>query len=106
MPVYFIKSLTGHIKIGRAADVARRLVDIQTANPLPVELLVEIPGDIIEERLLHTMFDHCHFRGEWYLPSRELLDFIDDQQRTVADGGVFTLEAIGATGRDVEAIYA
>lgn len=54
------------VKIGIANDVARRLSDLQTGNPDPLELLAVGPGGRVVEQLLHVRYGDQHVRGEWF----------------------------------------
>lgn len=94
---------SGLVKIGRSANVPRRMRQLGT------KLLVAIPGD--HENRLHTRFTTDWVRGEWFKPSPlmvalvrrlqgrtkptgpriDLRDFVDlprdwSNQRLVGDG--------------------
>jgi excisionase family DNA binding protein len=76
---YFIRGrVTGLIKIGRAADVATRLGDLQCGSPDILELVGAFPG-VQEETLLHTQFAADRRHGEWFHPSPALLQWIIDR---------------------------
>jgi len=77
MPVYFIQAgEDGPIKIGFARDVGRRIANMRVANPAPLKLRANIPGDARDERAFHARFANLRVRGEWFRPSDELLCFI------------------------------
>lgn len=62
---------TGVVKIGTAVNPYARLREIQAGNPRPLQVLVSLPGDRIDEIGLHQAFaDRC-VGGEWF-------DFGDD----------------------------
>ena len=73
--VYFIRSgkKKNHpVKIGYTSKLGRRLTQIQTHNPYPVELVCSIVCESKEhaqklERFLHRQLYHrCHLTGEWF----------------------------------------
>ena len=77
--VYFIQcGDDGPIKIGVASDLDKRLAGLQTANHQELFLLGFIPTADAEEmeEFLHVQFDEARVRGEWFEPSRRLLDYI------------------------------
>ncbi|WP_246510685.1 GIY-YIG nuclease family protein [Bradyrhizobium glycinis] len=71
MPIYFIgyQSTDGClIKIGRAKNLRRRRMQLQTASPVTLEVMgwIQSRDDIALERSLHTKFKMCRERGEWF----------------------------------------
>ena len=77
--VYFIQcGKTGPIKIGYANDVKARLATLQTASPFDLRLLATIKGRPSLERQLHNRFAGDRLRGEWFLPTSELLAFVSE----------------------------
>lgn len=79
MYVYFIKeSAMGSIKIGKSYDVRKRLKAIQACLPQTIEILGVIDGGIAKERQLQKQFIHLKIHGEWFMPGKELLDFINE----------------------------
>jgi hypothetical protein len=77
MPVYFIQAKTGEIKIGHAVNVAMRMRAIQSCSPCKLELIATVNGGIKEETAIHNHFSADRLHGEWFLPSRALLEFAD-----------------------------
>lgn len=78
--IYFIQCGKGPIKIGYSADingVNTRLEDMQTGSPYPLKLAGVIHGDYKLEKRMHEIFHESHLRGEWFLPSEMLVDFIN-----------------------------
>lgn len=77
--IYFIKpiGMRGPIKIGCSRVAYRRLQQLRTWSPLPLELLVEMPGGKVVERQFHDR--HADFRshGEWFHWSPSLQRDID-----------------------------
>jgi len=81
--VYFIQEGTdGPIKIGfTEADVGvrARCTYMQVGNSSPLRVLGEIRGvSKLAERRWHQKFAASHKLGEWFWPSKELLDAIAD----------------------------
>jgi Meiotically up-regulated gene 113 len=75
--VYFVQQGDdGPIKIGRAANVERRLGQLRVANPQPLRLLATIEGDIEAE--LKQRFKKLRISGEWFKPAEELRTFIGE----------------------------
>ena len=74
--VYFVQANDGHIKIGLARDVQKRLASLQTAHAHELVLLVAIEGTFRLEQSLHRKFAHLRLRGEWFRPEPELLELI------------------------------
>lgn len=64
----------GPIKIGQAFKPDSRIAGLQTGSPHPITLL----GAVLEfsERELHERFKALEISGEWFSPSKELLEFI------------------------------
>lgn len=63
--LYFIKQ-GNYVKIGVTNDIDRRLKDLQSSNPNPLELLYSGIGEGKDEQLWHNVFAHRHHRGEWF----------------------------------------
>lgn len=83
MYVYFIKTRDNAqlIKIGKAADVQKRLGQLQTGNASQLKLMgtIECSSEMeaLElERKLHEMFKDLRVRGEWFRCSQNLRNFI------------------------------
>lgn len=77
--VYFIQSLGpgSPIKIGVTKDPRARLAQLQTASPYPLSLIGVIPksGRRVEADL-HRRFGEYRITGEWFEPSKEIVDYI------------------------------
>lgn len=78
--IYFIQhGITGPVKIGHATkDVRHRLQSLQTASPVKLVLLGVMDGDRKREKEVHAVFAEYRIRGEWFILSKMLLSFIDD----------------------------
>ncbi|MBB4984994.1 GIY-YIG nuclease family protein [Streptomyces nymphaeiformis] len=57
---------TRTVKIGRSVDPKRRLAQIQTMSPVPLELLAVHIGDHEVETYLHRRFALLRTHGEWF----------------------------------------
>jgi len=71
---YFIQS-GDFVKIGVSKDPKHRLVQLQTANPNKLRL---IHTTSIPEAELHIMFNKYREKGEWFLFSQDIKDFIEE----------------------------
>lgn len=59
------------VKIGYTQDLAKRLEQIQTGNPHPVEIIASFvhqteTGARMMESTFHHKFRRHHIRGEWF----------------------------------------
>jgi hypothetical protein len=63
------------VKIGIAANPARRLRELQAASPARLRLLfsVEVAGDVVRkaEAVCHRMLRACRSHGEWFTTDSE-----------------------------------
>ncbi len=67
MPVYFIRQgVTGPVKIGVAADIVKRVRQLQTNQPVPLRIIRVVEGDPVVERELHRRFHSLRVSGEWF----------------------------------------
>jgi hypothetical protein len=84
--IYFLQSEHGgEIKIGRADDVAKRIVSLQTSRPDKLVLLAAASGSLQQERDLHDRFSKHRVKGEWFSPVPELVALISDVVERGAD---------------------
>lgn len=75
--VYFIFApRLGLIKIGLAGDVDARLRNLQIATGDSLYLLGSLAGESAVEKTLHRRFKADRIRGEWFLPSADLLAIV------------------------------
>lgn len=75
--IYFIQStMGGPIKIGKAINPIKRLEQLQTGYPEPLQIIGVTPGTVEEEKNLHHKFLSLRLHGEWFNPGPELIDFI------------------------------
>lgn len=77
--IYFIKSDSGHIKIGYSNNnIEKRLDQLQCACPFNLTLLKTMRGGTKQEKLIHKHFAEFKVRGEWFVLSDEIQKFIDN----------------------------
>lgn len=69
--------MTRLVKIGTTADPKSRLNSIRTNSPDKVKLLKLIKGNKGDEQTIHDLFASVHSHGEWFYPSRGLMEYID-----------------------------
>lgn len=65
------------IKIGRSTQPRARMRDLQAANGSELTLMVAVPFDQLPEWEAHQKFKHLRLHGEWFRPTKELLNFIE-----------------------------
>jgi hypothetical protein len=76
--VYFIKA-GDYVKIGvtNGYSIQNRLSELQTGNPIKLELLGIMIGGLKIEKSLHKRFSDFKKQGEWFYYSEEIKDFIN-----------------------------
>ena len=74
--VYFIRQ-SGFVKIGVSADPEKRIRELQTGNPEPLELLHTEGGGYHREAELHQRFADLWVNGEWFKYEGELFEYIE-----------------------------
>lgn len=80
--IYFIRGTrSGMVKIGATDSLKRRLGELQTGSPEPLEVLALVEGGADQERMLHERFSDARALGEWFHPHNELLSFIEKLAR-------------------------
>lgn len=65
-------------KIGYSIKPDKRVVALQTSNAFELELVTFIDGSVDDERKLHEKFKEFRLSGEWFLYSREIKEFFND----------------------------
>ena len=86
MTVYFIQAgENGPVKIGfTAGNAQRRMHDLQIGNPVKLCLLYVYDNqDKTLESELRSMFRHIKIRGEWFHPTRELMEYVETLQCSI-----------------------
>jgi hypothetical protein len=78
--VYFIKpiGMAGPIKIGCSNLPQRRLEQLSTWSPFPLEVIGSVPGGYKDELYVHACFDAQFLHREWFAHSPELERAISD----------------------------
>lgn len=72
--IYFVREeLSGRVKIGYAADPAKRVAELATGSPGPLVLMGTVPGERQEEATLHAHFAQWRRHREWFEGHRDLL---------------------------------
>lgn len=78
--IYFVTE-GKHIKIGYTTqDIEKRIKQLNTGSVQNISLLGWIYGDKAKEKELHIKFAQSRIRynGEWFEPTENLLDFINE----------------------------
>lgn len=95
--IYLIKSLNeGVYKIGVSKNPNKRLKEVQTGNPSPVEILhlYETENAYKVEKSLHNRYSHLNTHGEWFeLSINEELSFMETCSKI--EEGIITLKKLG-----------
>lgn len=108
MAVYFIhqeESGQWLMKIGRAADIRRRLGQLQTGNPKELTLVgwIASADDVRTEKSLHRKYAGANVGGEWF--ALQPADTLGDLQSAGIEGFVAkNADAFEITGRDSDAV--
>lgn len=78
--VYFVQevSVDGFIKIGYSSRFEVRLNSIQVNNARELRTLLLLSGDRNTEREIQDQFFTARIRGDWFNPTPELLNFIEE----------------------------
>jgi len=77
--VYFIGTAL-FVKIGYTTTIARRLSDLDAMSPIPLVVLLLVPGDFTQEREFHSRFARYSIRGEWFRHEGKLAEFIAQER--------------------------
>ncbi len=78
--IYFVQcGKNGPVKIGCTGNVEDRITQMQTSCPYELKLLWKINGGKEDEAELHEQWKHERIRGEWFRPSRQLLEYIETE---------------------------
>ena len=66
--VYILQADNGLYKIGKTKTPRIRIALIRTASPVSIEIYQVFKSTEYHkaERRLHSLFDHCRERGEWF----------------------------------------
>lgn len=81
MAVYIIIAKgTPRIKIGWSADVSKRVKELQTGCPYPIEVLNEIETECSTERELHKALQEYRVHGEWFELPEHVVEFLQSAE--------------------------
>ena len=81
---YAIQSwLGGPVKIGKADDIEKRRLDLQTGSPVPLRLMASTRD--IEELSAHAHCADHRLWGEWFFPSRQLVEYVSQWSHVYAE---------------------
>lgn len=76
--IYFVRAIeTKFVKIGFAENVKKRVNELQVGCPFALLIEHTFPSVFDFEAYLHEQFNQYHYRGEWFVYSREVKSFID-----------------------------
>jgi len=77
--VYFIKpiGMDGPVKIGGSKLPTKRRDELEVWSPFPLEIVAELPGNLLVERQFHALFEHLHENREWFTAAPELIAVIE-----------------------------
>ena len=79
--VYFIQSEENSlIKIGYTTNLKKRLSKMRTDSPAHLKALFAMEAYRLEEKSIHSGLFECKVHGEWFAPSSELLEYIEEQK--------------------------
>jgi T5orf172 domain-containing protein len=80
--VYFLgsESPKNLIKIGRAANLERRLAGLQAMSSVRVFLMAAFNAPRRTEALFHCLFEEHREHGEWFRPGNSLLSFLEHER--------------------------
>lgn len=92
MFLYFVRNgqrKNNAIKIGIAADVKRRIEELQIGNPCQLNLIAAIPCGTRKqaehiEGLFHRRFKSQNIRGEWFSGNIKIKKILDELEIEIA----------------------
>jgi hypothetical protein len=94
--VYFLGGPFGHIKIGHASRLRKRIALLQTGNPSPLQAYAYWPGGDALEREAHRFFERERGNGEWFGRTPRLVRTIQSLQDAIAKPLGITLSRVAA----------
>lgn len=84
--VYFILLGNAKVKIGTARDPRRRFEALRAGIPGSAKLYYATPGGRHLERELHRLFQADRIRGEWFVYSKKIREWIEaDEARRIEE---------------------
>lgn len=73
----YIAKCENTYKIGwTGQDPEKRIANMRTGNPLPIELIGTIRGTIVLESMLHRQFASKRSAGEWFFLEPDDIEYI------------------------------
>ena len=79
--VYFVQSGEGGlIKIGYTNQLKKRVSKMQTDSSKTLKVLFAMDASPLDEKLLHSGLSEFRVHGEWFQPTEELLEYIEEQE--------------------------
>jgi hypothetical protein len=94
------------IKIGFAADVPRRLRELQTGNPYKITLLFTVEGTLRQEQAIHDAlarrFEALHLPApfnEWFPGRHQFVEAFLAELRVSANSGIAFADEYSKRGR-------
>jgi hypothetical protein len=72
----YVAQCGNQVKIGTTKNVHGRIESFRRVNPFPIHLLAVINGDRAVEASFHVRFAKYRTRGEWFLLSDEIKQWI------------------------------
>ena len=96
MMIYFIQAgKNGPIKIGQTGgNIKDRVAQLQTGCPYKLKLLWVYTGSDWSESEVHSKFKHEKIHGEWFHPSRMLLNFINMNMSNIVEVPIFNTDRV------------
>lgn len=79
--VYFIETEGTSpvlVKIGYSTDFAQRLGHLRTACPFKLKLWFAVEGEFDLEKMFHERFREDRYRGEWFIKSESMTQFLSE----------------------------
>ncbi|MCK1402070.1 GIY-YIG nuclease family protein [Bradyrhizobium sp. 4] len=73
--IYFVRAAE-RVKIGFSKDVRRRVAELQTFFPEPLDLLLVLPGSILNEHAMHRRFADLCITREWFRYEERIARFV------------------------------
>ena len=80
--VYFLRHALGPIKIGVTINMGIRNNEFQQFSPWDIKLVAFVRGTSQHESFIHMMFAKSRIRCEWFFPTDELNNLINEVAAT------------------------
>ena len=100
--VYFVKSVSGHTKIGRSRNIADRIKTFGVKLPFEVKIFhfISTSRCIELEKYFHSRYRDNRINGEWFELSDDELAWIKQQQEVEALLDHKTCDTLGLSSTD------